>query len=157
MNGFTPGLLDRLMGATGQGDTRLTLDQVKDLLARDLEALLNTRAVPRWLDEHPRAFASVLNYGLPDFADMCLASSEDREAICASLRATIEAHEPRLAGVSATLEPSGGGINRLHFVIQARLRVGAGGETVNFNAVLQPSSLRYSIARGVRKRGTTSS
>ena len=157
MKQATPGLLDRLMGAAAQADTRLTLDQVKDLVARDLEALLNTRTMPGWFEQHPRARTSVLNYGLADFAGMCLTSSEDREAICASLKAAIEAHEPRLTAVSATLQPSAGGINRLHFVINARLLVGASGETVNFNAVLQPSSLRYSIARGRRKRGTATS
>lgn len=150
MTGPTTGLLDRLMGAAGQDDGRMKLDQVKDYLARDLEALLNTRTMPRWFDEHPHARASVLNYGLADFAGMCLTSSEDREAICASLKAAIEAHEPRLTEVSATVEADG--VNRLHFVINARLLVG-GCETVNFNAVLQPSSLRYSIARGLRQRG----
>lgn len=153
MNGFTPGLLDRLMGAAADADGRMTLDQVKDLIARDLEALLNTRAMPRWFDAHSRARGSVLNYGLADFAGMCLTSSEDREAVCASLKVAIETHEPRLTEVSATLEPSGGSVNRLHIVINARLLVGATGESVNFNAVLQPSSLRYSIVRGVRQRG----
>ncbi|GAB3457811.1 type VI secretion system baseplate subunit TssE [Massilia terrae] len=145
-------MLDRLMGAAAEADGRMTLDQVKDLIARDLEALLNTRAMPRWFDAHPRARGSVLNYGLADFAGMCLTSSEDREAICASLKLAIETHEPRLTQVCATLEPSGGSINRLHIAINAKLLVGENGETVNFNAVLQPSSLRYSIVRGVRQR-----
>lgn len=42
MNGFTPGLLDRLMRAGGQGGAALTAEQLKDLVARDLEALFNT-------------------------------------------------------------------------------------------------------------------
>jgi type VI secretion system protein ImpF len=152
MDRFTPGLLDRLMGETAQEPARMTVEQLKDIVARDLEALLNTRVTPGRFDKFPHARGSVLNYGLADFAGMCLTSSEDREAICASLKTAIEAHEPRLTEVSATLEPEGGGVNRLHFVINAKLQVGPAGEAVNFNAVLQPSSLRYSISRGTRQR-----
>jgi type VI secretion system protein ImpF len=158
MDAFTPGLLDRLMDETGQGaaaGTRHTVEQLKDLVARDMEALLNTRvAVPsRTFDDYPHARRSVLNFGLSDFAAMCLTSSEDRAAICASIKSAIEAHEPRLTEVSASLEPGAGGVNRLHFVIHARLLVGPDAEPVNFNAVLQPSSLRYSIIRHSRQRG----
>jgi type VI secretion system protein ImpF len=158
MKGFAPGLLDRLMGEqarAGKGAVlpRLTIDQLKDSVARDLEALLNTRVAiaPEQFDDYPHARASILNYGLADFAGMCLTSSEDREAICASLKNTIETHEPRLIDVSATLEPEGGSVNRLTFVITARLRVHPAAEPVNFNAVLQPSSLRYSISKSVRQ------
>jgi type VI secretion system protein ImpF len=153
MNGFVPGLLDRLMGDHGHGGpARLTLEQLKDSIARDLEALLNTRlalpaeAFAAW----PEARRSILNYGLADFAGMCLTSATDREKVCASLKAAIETHEPRLAGVSAALELEDGSVNRLHFVIHARLRLHPAGESVNFNAVLQPSSLRYSISRTAR-------
>lgn len=151
MDAFVPGLLDRLMAEPGHGE-RHTTEQLKDIVARDLEALLNTRvALPaRTLDGYAHARASVLNFGLADFAAMCLTSSEDRAAICASIRVAIEAHEPRLAEVSATFEPEPGAVNRVHFVIHARLVALA--EPVNFNAVLQPSSLRYSITRHPRQR-----
>ena len=43
--GFVPGLFDRLMGEGGAGTAmaRLSLEQLKDAVARDLEELLNTR------------------------------------------------------------------------------------------------------------------
>jgi type VI secretion system protein ImpF len=158
MKGFAPGLLERLMGEHGQGGAgvpRLSVEQLKDSIARDLEALLNTRVAiaPHQFDEFPHARASIINYGLPDFAGMCLTSSEDREAICASLKVAIETHEPRLTEVSAGLEADDGGVNRLRFVITARLLLYPSAEPVNFNAVLQPSSLRYSIAKTQRQRG----
>jgi type VI secretion system protein ImpF len=150
-HGPVPGLLDRLMGM-GQGGsaTRLSLEQFKDCVARDLEALLNTRAgnPPGRFDAWPEARASILNYGLIDFAGFCLSSSEDRAAICASLKDAIERHEPRLKNVSAVLEERGeGSVNRLHFVINATLHAAGGLDPVNFNAVLQPSSLHYAISR----------
>jgi type VI secretion system protein ImpF len=154
MKGFAPGLLDRLMAGHAQAGAapRLSVEQLKDSIARDLEALLNTRvAIP----EHvfaalPEARHSILNYGLADFAGLCLASKEDRQAVCASLKAAIEIHEPRLTDVSASLELDAGSINRLHFVINARLQLDPGAEPVNFNAVLQPSSLHYAISKAAR-------
>ncbi len=158
MNGFTPGVLDRLMDErreAGAANPRLTIEQIKDLVARDLEALLNTRVAlaPGVFDEFPQARASILNYGLADFAAFCLTSAEDRAAICASIKTAIETFEPRLKDVSATLVPVPGSVNRLDFVINARLALFDSGDTVNFSAVLQPSSLHYAVGRAVRPRG----
>jgi type VI secretion system protein ImpF len=151
MKGFAPGLFERLLGAPAQ---RLALEQLKDSVARDLEALLNTRAAlaPEAFADYPLARASILNYGLVDFAGFCLSSAEDREAICASLKNAIETHEPRLKNVTATFEAASGGVNRLHFVINATLQAHRAAEPVNFNAVLQPSSLRYAVSKAARPR-----
>ena len=148
MKAVLPGLFDRLMGAgTAAAGTRPGLEQLRECVARDLEALLNTRAgcPPHGFDDFPEARASILNYGLLDFAAFSLSSSEDRAAICASLKDAIERHEPRLRQVSATLHQDGV-VNRLSFVIQATLQLEGSQEAVNFNAVLQPSSLHYSIS-----------
>lgn len=154
MTAWQSGLLERLMGERAQGQS---LDALKDSIVRELDALLNTRAglAPGRLAAWPQARASVLDYGLADFAAFSLASSEDRAAICASLEAAIERHEPRLVNVSATLETATSGVNRLHFTIDATLRAAEGngtgaGETVHFNAVLQPSSLHYTIGKAGR-------
>lgn len=152
MKGFTPGLLDRLMVDEGAAGAALGVEQLKDSVARDLEALLNTRIAldVAHLDGYPEARASILHYGLIDFAGFCLTSSVDRAAVCASIEDAIASHEPRLQGVRAVLEPAAGDVNRLHFAIHARLAVDGLFEPVNFNAVLQPSSLRYEINRTAR-------
>jgi type VI secretion system protein ImpF len=154
MKAYAPGLLDRLMGEhpPAPSSGRLALEQIKDSVARDLEALLNTRVgiAPEVFDAYPEARDSILNYGLIDFAGYCLSSSEDRAAVEASLKDAIERHEPRLSNVSATLERDAGSVNRLNFVIHATLRMGGNAEPVNFNAVLQPSMLQYSISRAGR-------
>jgi type VI secretion system protein ImpF len=157
MKGFAPGLLERLMAdrslpSSGGALPRLSVEQLKDSVARDLEALLNTRlAIPEAvLAAYPEARRSILNYGLADFAGHCLSSSEDREAICASIKTAIEIHEPRLTDVTATLEAESGSVNRLSFVINARLQLHPATEPVNFSAVLQPSSLHYSISKAAR-------
>lgn len=163
MKGFAPGLLDRLMDERGEPDgapQRLNIEQIKDHVARDLEALLNTRAaLPAGaFDEFPLARASILNYGLLDFAGFCMSSDEDRAAICAALACAIETHEPRLKDVSASIELAAGSVNRLDFVIHARLELngddeaGNGNRSVDFSAVLQPSSLHYAIRKTARPR-----
>jgi type VI secretion system protein ImpF len=157
MKGFAPGLLDRLFGEPAHNTasgivSRLSMDQLKDSVARDLEALLNTRIGidPETLDGFPECRKSIISYGLIDFAGFCLSSTDDRAAICKSLKAAIEQHEPRLRAVSASLELEHGSVNRLNFVINAVLQVEASAEPVNFNAVLQPSSLHYSISKAAR-------
>jgi type VI secretion system protein ImpF len=150
MNGFAPGLFDRLLDhCSGAG---LSLEQWKDALARDLEDLLNTRcALPEeLLRTYPECARSIVNYGLVDFAGMCLSSSEDRARVCACLKTAIERHEPRLRNVQARLERQGGSINRVSFAISAMLAGLPMREAVSFDAVLQPSSLHYSINRTSR-------
>ena len=155
MKGYTPGLLDRLMderpdAAPGQP---FSSEQLKDSVARDLEALLNTRLAfdVGLLHGFPEARTSLLHYGLLDFAGYCLTSSLDRAAVCAGIKEAIEAHEPRLRDVSATLDVQPGSVNRLNFVIHARLAALPGAEPVHFNAVLQPSSLHYAVRHGSRR------
>ncbi len=151
MKGFTPGLLDRLMDERPPESSGAPVgcEQLKDSVARDLEALLNTRLAfdPAILSGYPEARGSLLHYGLADFAGYCLTSSIDRAAVCASIQDAIEAHEPRLRDISATLELDQGSVNRLNFAIHARLAVSPAAEPVNFNAVLQPSSLHYAVKR----------
>jgi len=160
MKGYTPGLFDRLLGLPERGPgksavsgvqaQRLTIEELKDTVARDLEALLNTRsslpdgALKAW----PECARSLVTYGLGDFADRCLSSPSDRAAICASIEKTIACHEPRLRKVRANLELKGDSVNRLNFSITAVLVASVSQEPVNFDAVLTPSTLQYSISKG---------
>ncbi|MES2346196.1 MAG: type VI secretion system baseplate subunit TssE [Pseudomonadota bacterium] len=150
MKGFTPGLFDRLLDS--RGGASLSLEQWKDALARDLEDLLNTRCAlsEELLRAYPKCARSIINYGLVDFAGMCLSSSEDRARVCACLKTAIERHEPRLRNVQARLKRETGSINRVSFAISATLTGLPMREAVSFDAVLQPSSLHYSINRSNR-------
>ncbi|CAN5782608.1 type VI secretion system baseplate subunit TssE [soil metagenome] len=154
MQGFASGLFDKLlMGnkpvSSGDIVARLSLEDLKDSVARDLEALLNTRKVIA--DEvfalYPECSKSIATYGLNDFAGLSLASTDDRAYICRSLEKTISRHEPRLQNVIASLEVQEGSVNKLNFAISALLIVHPAQEPVSFDAVLQPSSLHYSISK----------
>ena len=152
MPSFTPGLFDRLDADDGAsyGRSRAAArksDVWKESITRDLEALLNTRSalLPDALDGYPEVGASVVNYGLIDFAGMCMTSDTDQQRICTAVRLAIERHEPRLHKVTATLQPRKGAINRVDFVITAELKNAPVADPMQFNAVFQPSLQRYSI------------
>ena len=154
MRGFAPGLFDKLMGDGTRHHlngvvTRLSVEELKDSVARDLESLLNTRVVisDEIMKQYPECSRSIVAYGLNDFAGMSLASTDDRASICRSLEESIARHEPRLRNVRTSLEIQEGSINRLNFAINALLVVNSTKEPVNFDAVLQPSTLQYSISK----------
>ena len=157
MKGFTPGLFDRLLGvpvrgAGGATVSRMSLEDLKDAVARDLEALLNTRQTlsADMFKPFPECHRSVVSYGLNDFADRSLSSPADRAYICECLEKTIERHEPRLRNAKASLDARDEMVNRLNFSITALLVASSSEEAVNFDAVLQPSSLHYSISKAGR-------
>jgi len=153
MQSFVPGLFDRLDtddDEVPQSQFRVSprkLDEWRESITRDLEALLNTRSalLPDALDGLPEVSASIVNYGLIDFAGMCMTSDTDQKRICAAVRQAIERHEPRLHRVTATLQPRKGAINRVDFVITAELKNAPVAEPMQFNAVFQPSLQRYSV------------
>lgn len=142
---FAPSIWQRLTAPTTA--TMLTLDQHKRAITRDLENLLNTRtAIPEdELAGLPLYRCSIANFGLADFAQLSLSSSEDRKDICNQLEAAIARHEPRLSAVRVQLVQEVGVVNRLSFVITAQLRAHDTGEQVRFDVMLEPSSLHYSI------------
>jgi type VI secretion system protein ImpF len=153
MKGFSQTLFDKLVGdplgkPNSASITRLSIEQVKDAVAADLEALLNTRSVisEEALQAYPECHRSMISYGLSDFSGLSLASIDDRAFVCRSLERTISRHEPRLRNVRATLELEQNAINKLCFAITALLVVHESKEPVSFDAVLRPSTLQYSIS-----------
>ena len=157
MKGFSQTLFDKLLGEqplkTVKGTiSRLSIEQVKDSVALDLEALLNTRAVisEETLTPYPECSRSMMSYGLSDFAGLSLASLDDRTFVCRSLETAIARHEPRLRNVRAALEIDQNSINKLYFSITALLVLNQSNEPVSFDALLQPSTLQYSISSSNR-------
>ena len=152
MQSFMPGLFDRLDADDDVSQSRCRAsprkaDEWRESITRDLEALLNTRTalLPAVLAGYPEVSASVVNYGLIDFAGMCMTSDTDQKRICIAVQKAIERHEPRLHRVTATLQPRKGAINRVDFVITAELKNAPVAEPMQFNAVFQPSLQRYSV------------
>lgn len=157
MNRFEPFLLDRLLdtGAYGELDgarSSMSLDQIKDSVARDIEALLNTRCglTRDRIDAYREASRSVLTFGLIDFVGLSLDSPHDCDLICQSISQAISRHEPRLRAARVSLQRREHGGLGLNFHIQALLVVNPAREPVSFDAVLQPSTQQYCVHRSRR-------
>lgn len=159
MTGFEPGLLDKLLDDDARRPASPVLrhhsmDEIKAVVARDLEALLNTRMVysEEVLADFPQCRQSVATYGLTDFSGLSLASYDDRMHICRSIENAIERHEPRLKQVVVALEVERqSSTHVLYFGITAVLAIGDLREPVNFDALLQPTTLQYAVSRGQPK------
>ena len=159
MNRYEPGLLDKLFGDGPNQPAsaivrQLSLDELKATVAHHIESLLNARIT--FTDDRLAGFEecqrSVLTYGLNDFAGLSLASHDDRQTICKSIQRAIERHERRLKQVEVALELSARSTNALCFAIKAMLVVHPAEEPVSFDAMLQPSTLQYSVTRARPKR-----
>ena len=149
---FTPPLLDRLidvqpLARTEPLRTVMSIGQLKDAVARDVESLLNSRrgAAKGPLEQHELARSSVLAFGLDDFASLSMASKTDRDAICRSIERAITDHEPRLRNARVALEERHADARKLRFSIHALLISHPLQEPVNFDAVLQTTTQNYAV------------
>jgi type VI secretion system protein ImpF len=124
-------------------------EQLHASIARDLEDLFNTRlALPAdALDHYKACRQTILNFGLMDFAALCLGSSDDQQIICNYVTETIYRFEPRLGDVFTSIAPVIDSTNRLDVVIHATIKGHAAGGRVKFNAMLQPSTLQYAVSQ----------
>jgi type VI secretion system protein ImpF len=156
--GFTPTLLDKLFDDAPQRSDdalyskRLSLDELKDSLAADLECLLNARrsADQEKIEGFPLSTESILTFGIRDFVGYSLANPEDCDRICETIKASIERHEPRLIDINVSLVEDAFSTNSLNFSIAATLLVYIHGERVSFDALLKPTLQQYSVSRSRR-------
>lgn len=148
-----PSLLDRLLDdAPGMAvdAPRTRQQQLRDIraaLARDLEALLNTRCAPATPPPALKELrASLLAYGTPDFIGVTMVSHDQREAFARRLEATIRMFEPRLRDASVTVLDSRNSTERM-----LRLRITAiavlheDTASVAFASALDPTTLLFRV------------
>ena len=143
---LVPSILDRLLDDKPENRqqeppaTRFQrISQLKESVARDLGALLNTRQ--ETLEEIPPEFtelrSSLLVYGLPDFTSLSLMNPEDSRYIKRALEQAIERFEPRLMRVRVEVENPKSTDRGLHFHIEGLLQVRPAPEFVSFDGVIQ--------------------
>jgi type VI secretion system protein ImpF len=148
-----PSILDRLLddrpkeSIESDAAMRFDLRQFKQAVARDLDALLNSRCVDLHdeIERFPHARSSVLNFGIIDLSSLSLLDPDDRALLRDRIRITIERHEPRLAKIRVTLDAPGGMERMLRFRVDAVLKVHPNKPPVSFDAMLQLSSNAYRI------------
>mgnify|MGYP003539105282 FL=1 len=96
--GFRKTLFDRLLPTTEQDRLGMSLQELRESVATDLEDLLNSRMANfnDSIDAFPLVKKSIVQFGIIDFVGLSTANPTDRDKICQSIAASITAHEPRL-------------------------------------------------------------
>jgi|EndMetStandDraft_7_1072992.scaffolds.fasta_scaffold339917_2 type VI secretion system protein ImpF len=147
--GLMPSMIDRLIDPNSAGTIARRgygIEQMVDVVRRDLEDLLNTRlsqvaVAPEF--EHLRN--SVYAFGLPDFTSTSAYTPEQRSSLGRIIEVTVERFEPRLRNVRAILMTEGDTEDRsVRFHIDARLRVEPSPE-VGFETTLELTTGHASI------------
>lgn len=157
MKGIDPSLLDKLFDDAPKDPytgvfKRFTTEEYKDSVARDIESLLNNRFMisEDTIKPFSESQQSLMTYGIHDFSGLSLANSHDRAFICSSLELAISRHEKRLSKVKVSLNKDQQATGALKFSINALLLIHPSKEPISFDALLQPSTLQYSISRSRR-------
>ena len=137
-------VLDRLLGGkshVSRSDARASVNELRQMVRRDLEWLLNSRCLLDLDSERYHEIGtSILGYGLPDLSGGSRSTTFDRQRIADLLREVIRTFEPRLLRSSVQVEvlPTSGDALRLHFGVHAILQVDPVREPVYFDTVIEP-------------------
>lgn len=148
-----PSVLDRLFDdqpketAEPPGAMHFDIRQYKRAVARDLEALLNTRYIDTegHLEDYTQASQSVMSFGIIDLSSLSLLNPDDRLLLQDQIRTAISLHEPRLTEVAVKLEEPKELERMLRFRVDAVLKVHPDKPPVTFDATLQLSSSTYQV------------
>ena len=146
--GFRTTLFDRLLPADAQQTQGLSLQELRESVATDLEDLLNSRVakLDELIDDFPLAKKSILQFGIIDFVGLSTANPSDRDKICQSIEQSIAAHEPRLRQIKVEMLLDGHNMGSLCLSIQAYLNIHPLYEPVFFDALLKPTTQQYVIS-----------
>lgn len=143
-------VLDRLIGDDAEVSAITRTRSVRDLKAavrRDLEWLLNTRAVATPPPESmSNVRESVYTYGISDITSLSADDPKARARLRSMIEEAIRIFEPRLMGVQVvessmvTREA-----RQLRFSIQAVLKLDPSPERISFDTVLDVSRGLYAV------------
>lgn len=145
---ITLSLLDRLIDLNPdeqrevRSSLKQSLAQVRTMVRRDLEALLNTRARCRlWPESLTELEQSTIAYGLPDRVISGMAAGDWRARLRQAIEDAIRIYEPRLSNVHVKLVEDTQGFERMiRFRIEATLLVDAVPEAVTFDSQLESAT-----------------
>jgi type VI secretion system protein ImpF len=143
--------LDRLIpkaDSSPRAGRNFGLPELRAAVRRDLEVLLNTRVeLPETPPApFPEAEGSLLSFGLPDFTPIDLSNADHQKGVEEAIEAAIRRFEPRLRDVRVTVDANEAAARRrLHFRIDAQLRVEPRPEPAEFDAVLELTSRQYAV------------
>ena len=144
--GFRSTLFDRLIPEQEELLRGLTIKELRESVAHDLEDLLNSRiAKLETIDDFPLVKKSILQFGIIDFVGLSTANPMDRDKICQSIEVSIAAQESRLTQIKVEMLMDEQNMGSLCLSIQAYLNIHPLYEPVIFDALLKPTTQQYVI------------
>lgn len=145
--GFRSTLFDRLIPEHEDQLKGLSMSELRESVAHDLEDLLNSRMAKfEQIDDYPLVKKSVMQFGIIDFVGLSTANPLDRDKICQSIQQSISAHEPRLRQIRVEMLFEEDNMGALCLSIQAYLNIHPLYEPVVFDALLKPTTQQYVIS-----------
>jgi type VI secretion system protein ImpF len=145
-------VLDRLIGGDGAASNEEpsrahSVRQLKAAVRRDLEGLLNTRAIavmpPEELSE---LNSSLYIFGVPDVTSLSADDPRSLVRLRQMITQAINLFEPRLGSVQVSEAATGGTESRqFHFSIIAVLKLDPSPEQVSFDTVFDVASGQYAV------------
>jgi len=146
--GFRTTLFDRLLTTEDYHLKGLSLQELRESVAADLEELLNSRmaSLHEQIDDFPLVKKSIMQFGIIDFVGLSTANPSDRDKICQSIAQSIAAHEPRLRQIKVEMLLDEQDMGALCLSIQAYINIHPLYEPVIFDALLKPTTQQYVIS-----------
>ena len=150
---LVPSVLDRLLDDEPQNSREVAksrhqvLRELKQSVSRDLENLLNTRwRCTHWPSDLEDVEASLVNYGIPDFAGANMGSADSREQLRRIVEQVLRKFEPRFKSVRVNLVGNADETDRtLRLRIDALLYAEPAPEPVVFDSQLEPLSGSFAV------------
>jgi type VI secretion system protein ImpF len=124
------------------------LRELKQSVRRDLENLLNTRwRCVSWPPNLDELELSLVNYGIPDFTGVNMASPAERERLRRLIEQIVRKFEPRFKTVKVIMLANRDETDRtLRFRIDAMLYAEPAPEPVIFDSELEPITNSFNVA-----------
>lgn len=120
------------------------LRELKAVVRRDMEWLLNTRRTPEVAPDSLRETQkSLYHYGMPDICSFPLVTAKDKQNMGGLMETVIAIFEPRLAGVRVSINQESP--HALRFTIEGLLRIDPAPEPISFDTVLEVSNGQYAV------------
>ena len=145
-----PSVLDRLIDRrpnAGRVDARVTVNEIRDSIRRDLENLLNTRR--RFELSSTKLDArdlTIVNYGIPDFTGASFSTEDEQEELVREIRKIILTYEKRFKSLKIVERKGLDSMDRsVRFRIEAELRVEPAVEPLVFDTHIDPVSRELSV------------
>lgn len=126
-----------------------SLIDYKESIRRDLSILLNTRSASR-AEDFDRDKLTVMDYGIPDFANYSFEYSDDCQLIARRLTHAIKCFEPRLKNPSVLIEPEAQDERSMIVKISAELLIYEEAVHVSFITKAQTETGKWEVYEKLR-------